>query len=140
MKTNLSYIRRFGCTEYDGIPTEKLQKLDDKARKLTFVGYEEETKGYRLLHTTTNRVYVSKDVIFIKGDPHISYSRTESGRNAYPELDKNQTKTEVEILTQDNISNINPVNIESIQPIEVVPPQEFPVGVTKENLQNVLSK
>ena len=66
-KPNLSYIRRFGCTAYAGIPTEKRQKLDDKARKLTFVGYEAGTKGYRLLDTTTNRVYVSKDVIFIEG-------------------------------------------------------------------------
>ena len=64
-----------------------------------------------MLDTTTNRVYVSKDVIFIEGNRHMSYSRTESGRNADPELDKNQTKTEVEIFTQDNISNINPVNI-----------------------------
>src|SRR6218665_3191668 len=34
---------------YVSIPTEKRQKLDDKARKLVFVGYEKGTKGYRLL-------------------------------------------------------------------------------------------
>ena len=34
------------------------------------VGYEEVTKVYHLLDTTTDRIYISKDVIFIEGDPH----------------------------------------------------------------------
>jgi len=52
-----SYLRRFGCSAYVAVPAEKRQKLDIKARKLTFVGYEEGTKGYRLLATKTDKVH-----------------------------------------------------------------------------------
>src|SRR6218665_1212721 len=39
-KPDLSYVKEFGSVAYVSIPTEKRQKLDDKARKLVFVGYE----------------------------------------------------------------------------------------------------
>ena len=69
-KPNLSHIRRFGCTAFAAIPAEKRRKLDDKANKLIFVGYETGTKGYRLLDIVTDKITISKDVIFIEGDPH----------------------------------------------------------------------
>ena len=43
----------------------KRQKLDDKARKLVFVGYEKGTKGYRLLDVITNRIQVNIEYIFL---------------------------------------------------------------------------
>src|SRR6218665_3770447 len=42
-KPDLSYVKEFGSVAYVSIPTEKRQKLDDKARKLVFVGYEKGT-------------------------------------------------------------------------------------------------
>ena len=68
-KPDYSYIRRFGCSAFTVIHDR--QKLDDKARKLIFVGYEEGTKGYRLLDTKTNKITISRDVTFLEGDPHI---------------------------------------------------------------------
>src|SRR6218665_42563 len=58
-KPDLSYVKEFGSVAYVSIPTEKRQKLDDKARKLVLVGYEKGTKGYRLLDVNTNRIQVS---------------------------------------------------------------------------------
>jgi len=71
-KPDLSYIRRFGSTAFVAVPKEQRHKLDDKAKKLIFVGYEMGTKGYRLLDVNTNRIQVSKDVFFLEGDPHLS--------------------------------------------------------------------
>jgi hypothetical protein len=71
-KPTMNYIRKFGSKAYIIVPAEKRQKLDNKARKLIFVGYEEGTKGYRLLDTETDRIHISKDVTFIEGDPHKS--------------------------------------------------------------------
>src|SRR6218665_1925178 len=68
----LSYVKKIGSVAYVSILTEKRQKLDDKARKLVFVGYEKGTKGYRLLDVNTNRIQVSKDVTFLERDPHSS--------------------------------------------------------------------
>ncbi|KAK2574783.1 hypothetical protein KPH14_013025, partial [Odynerus spinipes] len=54
----------FGCTAYVHIPAEKRRKLDEKAEKLIFVGYSEESKAFRLLHKDTNTITISRDVIF----------------------------------------------------------------------------
>ena len=73
-----SYLRRFGCLAYVAVPTEKRQKLDSKARKLIFVGYEEGTKGYRLLNTESDKIYISRDVIFLEGNCHADEIQNES--------------------------------------------------------------
>ena len=52
------------------IPIEERQKLDNKEKQLRLVGYEEGKKGYRLLDTITDRIYISNDVNFIEGDLH----------------------------------------------------------------------
>jgi len=69
-KPNPSYMRRFGCPAYIAVPAQKRQKLDSKAQKLIFVGYEEGTKGYRFLNTDTDKVYISRDVIVLEGNHH----------------------------------------------------------------------
>ena len=55
----------FGCDAYIQIPKEQRRKLDDKAKKLTFVGYSEESKAFRLLDKNKNRIKISRDVIFL---------------------------------------------------------------------------
>ena len=52
------------------IPTEKIQKVDNKEKQLRLVGYEEGKKCYRLLDAITERIYISNNVNFIEGDPH----------------------------------------------------------------------
>lgn len=70
VKPNLKHVRQFGATAFAIIPAKQRQKLDDKARKLTFVGYPEGTKGFRVLNTTTQKIYICEDVNFFEGNPH----------------------------------------------------------------------
>jgi len=70
VKPNLKYIRPFGCVAYAAIPSQPGQKLDVKAWKVILVVYEEGTKAYRLLDTVTGKIHISRDVIFVEGDPH----------------------------------------------------------------------
>lgn len=65
-KPNVNLLRIFGCTAFAHIPKEQRRKLDVKAKELRFVGYAENSKGYRLLHVTTDRIIISRDVIFIE--------------------------------------------------------------------------
>lgn len=58
-------LKLFGCKVYAHIPKEKRRKLDDKAKKLIFVGYSEESKAFRLLDKSTNKVVISRDVVFL---------------------------------------------------------------------------
>lgn len=46
------------------IPGVHTQKLDDRSRKVINLGREPGTKGYRLLDPTTNRIFISRDVVF----------------------------------------------------------------------------
>lgn len=65
-KPNVKHLRIFGCDAYAHIPKEQRRKLDVKAKRLTFVGYSEMQKRYRLLDTTTNSITISRDVKFIE--------------------------------------------------------------------------
>ena len=73
-KPQLHHLRQFGAKAFVLVPEQKRQKLDDRARELRLVGYEEGTKGYRLLDVTTDKIYVSRDVRFIESDPHVNHS------------------------------------------------------------------
>ena len=68
-KPDLSHLRVFGCMGYAYIPDATRQgKLSSKARKLRFVGYSLQAKGYRLIDETTLKVIIRRDVIFNEFD------------------------------------------------------------------------
>lgn len=54
----------FGKEAFVMIPMEKRKKLDDKASKMKFVGYDENSKGYRM--TDGRKVIVSREVHFLQ--------------------------------------------------------------------------
>lgn len=64
-KPDLSDIRPFGIDVYCHVPKQKRGKLDEKAVKLKFMGYSEDTKGYRLVDVHTGKVTISRDVRFL---------------------------------------------------------------------------
>lgn len=65
-KPNLERIKTFGIKAYTLIPEGQRLKLDDKAQLMTFVGYQEGSKAYRLLDRKTNKITISKHVKFIE--------------------------------------------------------------------------
>ncbi|KAK2577584.1 hypothetical protein KPH14_000901, partial [Odynerus spinipes] len=66
VKPDMSDVHTFGMRVYAHVPKELRKKLDDKAKELRFIGYSEETKGYRLLDINNDKVTVSRDVRFVK--------------------------------------------------------------------------
>lgn len=65
-KPNLSNLKVFGCRAMVHIPKQKRQKWDPKSTELIFVGYCEDTKGYRLIRPGNKKLVKSRDVIFIE--------------------------------------------------------------------------
>ena len=63
-KPDVSYFKVFGSMAYAHIPDSNRRKLDPKCVKCIFVGYGETSKGYRLWDFESNRVFLSRDVIF----------------------------------------------------------------------------
>jgi hypothetical protein len=63
-KPSVAHLRIFGCVAYAQVPEAKRRKLDDRGEKCIFVGYSEESKAYKLYNPLTNKVVVSRDVVF----------------------------------------------------------------------------
>lgn len=55
----------FGSTIYVKIPDQKRKKLDHKAIKYAFVGYDVCSKGYRVADMNRKKIFVARDVVFV---------------------------------------------------------------------------
>ena len=69
-KPNLQHLRIFGSIAYVHIPKQKRHKLDAKSSPFVFVGYDENTKGYRVYNPLTNKVQIARDVCFAENEVH----------------------------------------------------------------------
>ena len=65
-KPSIGHLRVFGCLAYALVLVQQRQTLDDKAVKCIFVGYNSESKGYRLYHPQSNHILISRDVVFVE--------------------------------------------------------------------------
>lgn len=63
-KPAVHHLRIFGCIVYVRDTTPHLKKLEDRGRKMIFIGYERGTKAYRAYDPITKRVLVTRDVVF----------------------------------------------------------------------------
>ncbi|HEV7738391.1 MAG TPA: DDE-type integrase/transposase/recombinase, partial [Chlamydiales bacterium] len=45
---DIAFMRVFGCLAYRNVTSDNRQKLDPSSERLTFVGYDNQTKGYKL--------------------------------------------------------------------------------------------
>lgn len=64
-KPNLKHLRIFGSNVMVHVPKVKRRKFDSKAVKGIFVGYCEDTKGYRVYDLDRKCFLISRDVIVI---------------------------------------------------------------------------
>lgn len=63
-EVNIKNFKVFGSEVYSHIPNQKRGKWDEKAKRGVFVGYDENTKGYRIFYEQDNTVEIARDVIF----------------------------------------------------------------------------
>ena len=60
----VSHFRVFGCIAYAHVPKEIRSKLDDKSEKSIFIGYDEQSKAYKLFNPITRKFIISRHVVF----------------------------------------------------------------------------
>lgn len=63
-KPSVAHFRVFGCLSYAHVPDCKRTKLDNKSLKCVLLGISEESKAYRLYDPLSQKVLISRDVIF----------------------------------------------------------------------------
>jgi transposase InsO family protein len=61
-------LRSFGCACYPLMRPYNPHKLTFRSKKCVFLGYSPNHRGYRCLDLSTNRVYISRDVVFNEQD------------------------------------------------------------------------
>ena len=99
-KPTVAHLRVFGSDAYAHIPKDERGKLDPKAKKCIFVGYGEETKGYRLFDPVRGKIFFSRDVVL---------NEDGSGRSAVEDEDR---YVEVELSTDDCPTAQEPPQVE----------------------------
>ena len=60
----VQHLRTFGYIAHMKVTTPNLKKLDDRSRRTIFVGYEPGSKAYQVYDTVTQRVHISRDLVF----------------------------------------------------------------------------
>lgn len=65
IKPNASIFKTFGSKVYVHIPHEKRHKLENTSELMTFVGYDEQTKAYRIVDKKSCKIKISRDVKFV---------------------------------------------------------------------------
>jgi hypothetical protein len=54
----------FGSLCYLHVPKEHRSKLESKTKSCFFVGYDEQSKAYRVYELFTQKVHISRDIVF----------------------------------------------------------------------------
>jgi hypothetical protein len=63
-KSAMNHFRTFGCVSHVKVARPNLKKLEDRSTPMIFVVYEPGSTTYRCYDPTTQRVHISRDVIF----------------------------------------------------------------------------
>jgi transposase InsO family protein len=65
-RPQLKNLKTFGAIGYAHVPDEKRRKLDPKAFKCRFMGYEDGVKGYRVLDESSEKIRIVRTVKFVE--------------------------------------------------------------------------
>jgi hypothetical protein len=64
MKSSIYHFKVFCCVAYAHVLEEPRRNVDDRSEKCIFVGYNEQSKSYRMYNPITKKLIVSRDVKF----------------------------------------------------------------------------
>jgi len=62
--SGVKHFRVFNCIAHVHVPGSNRTKLDDKSLSCVLLGVSEESKAYRLYDPTSQRIIISRDVVF----------------------------------------------------------------------------
>lgn len=104
-KPDLRHLKVFGCKALAHVPKEKRDKWDAKSEELIFVGYNESTKGYRLINPESRKAVNSRDVVFF--EKHSVGKQTEIGKSELTVISFPESKEENHLdVDEDKPQNI----------------------------------
>lgn len=63
-KPQVGHIKVFGCVAHMLVAKNHLKKLEDRSKRVMYLGIEKGSKAYRLLDPDTGSMFASRDVVF----------------------------------------------------------------------------
>lgn len=109
LKPTLKVFQVFGAAAYVFIHKEKRGKLENKSKLMTFVGYDENTKAYRMLDRNTCKVEISRDVRFVQGPNQLQPEKKQAVQE-----EQNIEPAGIQIFLKDNRSSQQAEEIEAV--------------------------
>lgn len=109
----------FGSIVFTHIPKQKRRKFDKKASKYVFVGYGENTKGYRVYNPSKRTIETVRDVIFEKSGLNKENQVCVDIENGDSTASQEQNDFSVENdAKKENIEDINTNSASSSEPTQ----------------------
>lgn len=114
---NLKNFRKFGAKCFVHKPDEQRRKLDPKGIKGVLVGYDLNSKAYRVYVPSTDKVVISRDVQFVEKDSHwksIKVNMKKSNRDFVTKAKEStecRNESSVEVSVDESENNSVPVGI-----------------------------
>ncbi|BBH02600.1 ADP glucose pyrophosphorylase large subunit 1 [Prunus dulcis] len=102
-KPQVNYFKVFGCLAYVHTPDNLRTKLDDKSTKCVMLGVSEESKAYRLYNPETQKIIISRDVVFDEANGWDWNNKQE--KRAGVDLEEIETMNGVEEVTSREVED-----------------------------------
>ena len=123
-KPNIGHLRIFGCIGYAKVEAKLLKKLDDRSRMLVHLGTEPGSKAYRMFDPQSQKIIVSRDVVFdeTKGWNWSTSMTDENGAGSFKviagafgnhglqETESGEIKTEEKVAEEDHEVSVEEEN------------------------------
>uniref|UniRef100_A0A0A9YMV4 Retrovirus-related Pol polyprotein from transposon TNT 1-94 n=1 Tax=Lygus hesperus TaxID=30085 RepID=A0A0A9YMV4_LYGHE len=74
----IDHLKVFGSKVYSHVPDQKRKKWDDKGKLGIFVGYEQDSKAYRICFPSERKIISARNVIFVPDDDQKVADETKS--------------------------------------------------------------
>ncbi|CAB75469.1 copia-type reverse transcriptase-like protein [Arabidopsis thaliana] len=88
-KPGVSHLRVFGSIAHAHVPDEKRNKLDDKSEKYIFIGYDNNSKGYKLYNPDTKKTIISRNIVFDE-EGEWDWNSNEEDYNFFPHFEEDK--------------------------------------------------
>ncbi|KAL4291090.1 hypothetical protein GQ457_14G002100 [Hibiscus cannabinus] len=108
MKPNVHYFRVFGSICYVHVPKSNITKLDPKAKKCIFVGYDPCRKGWRCMDPETKKFVISRDV-FDEMSSYFPKTGRDDEQRSFIMLPEN----DIEVSNDDKLPTFDHSDVES---------------------------
>ncbi|KAK8914629.1 hypothetical protein KSP39_PZI023850 [Platanthera zijinensis] len=126
-KPDISHLRIFGSLAYSLISAASRNKLESKGEKTILLGYNEESKAYRLYNPLTDKLIIARDVIIDEESEWVWENSLD--QNSIQQVTSQETPLDIEIRAQPSLTEEGQHNDssedDSGSPLESSSPQKF---------------